>query len=310
LAEEPTTEDMAQLLQDDKDGTCVASSVSPLFKKMTTATVKDVCSDSHLPLTFITIIAKKRGRRHTKHSKRHRRGCPVKKRGAPQSVQTSDSSDLNKESAMNFRNTILSILIFCLSFQMVYSQDLTQTDSVSVQKEKQSIYRRHSIGSSLFLLGNLAPGDPPNYFQLNYGYHLTRKEVVLAEAITWTYYEPLGTYGSSSKSYPGKIKAYGLGVGYQRFYWKNLFSTVQATPFLQQFYDSENEIIQTGFQLFLQLRLGYRFEVFKHRWFIEPSAAFNYWPVNTNFPASFKDIESGSPNYFLFEPGLHFGYKF
>jgi len=65
---------MAQLLQDDKDGTCVASSVSPLFKKMTTATVKDACSDSHLPLTFITIIAKMttggtRCTGHHRHSK-------------------------------------------------------------------------------------------------------------------------------------------------------------------------------------------------------------------------------------------------
>jgi hypothetical protein len=215
-----------------------------------------------------------------------------------------------QQNAMNFKNTILSVLIFFLSFQTVYSQDLTQTDSVSVQKEKQVLSRRHSIGSSLALLGNLAPGDPPHFFQLNYGYQLTRNAVIIAEAITWTYYEPLGTYGSSDESYPGKIKAYGLGVGYQRFFWKNLYSSVQAIPFLQQFYDSENEKIQNGFQLFLQLRLGYRFEIFGHRWFLEPSAAFNYWPINTNFPASFKDIESGSPNYFLFEPGLHFGYKF
>ncbi len=89
-----------------------------------------------------------------------------------------------------------------------------------------------------------------------------------------------------------------------------MYSTVQATPFIQQFFDSENNRIQDGFQLFLQLRLGYRVEFFQRRWFLEPSVAFNYWPVNTDFPDSFEDIESGSPNYFLFEPGLHFGYKF
>jgi hypothetical protein len=211
---------------------------------------------------------------------------------------------------MNFKNTILSILFLCLASPMVYSQDLTQADSVSVHIEKQVLSRRHSIGSTLALLGNFDQEYPPHFFQLNYGYRLTRKEIITAEAITWTYYEPLGTYGSSDEFYSGKIKAYGLGLGYQRFYWKNLYSTVQATPFLQQFYDSDNERIQNGFQLYLQLRLGYRFEVLKHRWFIEPSAAFNYWPVSTNFPESFKDVESGSPNYFLFEPGLHFGYNF
>ncbi len=95
---------------------------------------------------------------------------------------------------------------------------------------------------------------------MNYGYQPTRKDVIIVEAITWTYYEPLGTYESSEELYPGKVRALGIGVGYQR-------------------------------------------------WFLEPSVAFNYWPVNTNFPTSFDEIESGSPDYFLFEPGLHFGFK-
>jgi len=186
---------------------------------------------------------------------------------------------------------------------MVYSQDIAQTD-------KQDLYRRHSIGSSLWLVGNLAPGDPPNFFQLNYGYRLTRREVIIVEAITWTYYEPEGTYGSSDEKYPGKIRSSGVGIGYQRFFWKNLYSSVQANPFLQQYYDSDDKRIQNGFQLFLQLRWGYRFELFEDRWFIEPSLAFNYWPVNTNMPESFKDVERETPDYFLFEPGLHFGYTF
>ncbi|GBE29049.1 hypothetical protein BMS3Bbin04_00056 [bacterium BMS3Bbin04] len=65
------------------------------------------------------------------------------------------------------------------------------------------------------------------------------------------------------------------------------------------FLDSEDEITQNGFQLYLQLCVGYRFEFFEHRWFIEPSLAFNYWPVNTNFPAEFEEIEDGPPDYFL-----------
>ncbi len=205
---------------------------------------------------------------------------------------------------------VFTLLIFMLSFTSVFSQVLAQTDSVLAQIEKQELNRRHSIGSSLFLLGNLASGDPPYFFLLNYRYQLARKDAIVVEAITWTYYEPLGTYGSSDEMYPGKIRAYGIGVGYQHFYWKNLYSTVQATPFLQQFFDEENKKIQSGLQLYLQLRIGYRLEIFKQRWFLEPSVAFNYWPVNTNFPKSFKEIEDGAPNYFLFEPGLHFSFRF
>ncbi|MDP8206882.1 MAG: hypothetical protein P9L92_09485 [Candidatus Electryonea clarkiae] len=219
------------------------------------------------------------------------------------------TSTLIMENAMKLR-IALSTLIFCLSVTLAFSKDFTPTDSASTQTEKPVLDQRHSVGSTIFLLGNLVPGDHPHFMQLNYGYRLTGKEAIIVEAITWTYYEPLGTYESSEEKYPGKVSAIGIGMGYQRFYWKNLYSTVQATPFMQQFYDSEDEKIQSGFQLYLQFRTGYRFEFLDQRWFIEPSVTFNYWPVNTNFPASFEEIEGDSPNYFLFEPGLHFGFKF
>jgi hypothetical protein len=170
-----------------------------------------------------------------------------------------------------------------------------------------STFRRHSIGSSIFLLGNI--GDSASFIQLNYGYRLTQKDNIIVEAITWTYYEPLGTYGSSKEYYPGKVRAYGIGLGYQRFLWKNLFTTVEPTFFLQQFYGTGNEKIQKGFQLYLQFILGYRFEFLKKRMFIEPAYALKYWPVNTNFPASFAEIEEGAPNY-KFEPSLNFGVRF
>lgn len=201
------------------------------------------------------------------------------------------------------------ILIFTMYVTLVFSQILTHTDSSSVQSDKHDLIRRHSVGSSLFMLGNLAPGDPVYFFQLNYGYQLSNKEDIIAEAITWTYYEPLGTYGSSEEFYPGKVRAYGVGVGYQRFHWKNLFTTVEPTFFLQQFYDSDDEKIQKGFQLYLQFIVGYRFEFFKKWMFVEPAIALKYWPVNTNFPASFAAIEIGAPKY-KFEPSLNFGFRF
>lgn len=205
---------------------------------------------------------------------------------------------------------ISSALIFLFVITAALNHVLAQTDAGAAQIGMPVPEKRHAIGSSLFLLGNLAPGDPVYFFQLSYGYQLTRQDIIFAEAITWTYYEPLGTYGSSDEKYPGKIRAWGLGVGYQRFLWKNFYMTAQATPFWQQFFDKDNHKIQNGFQLYLQSRLGYRFEFFNHRWFLEPSVACNYWPVNTNFPEAFAEIERGNPNYFLFEPGLNFGFRF
>ncbi len=168
-------------------------------------------------------------------------------------------------------------------------------------------FKRHSVGSTLWLLGNI--GDSVRFIQLNYGYRLTPKDNLIVEAITWTYYEPLGTYLNSEEFYPGKVRAYGIGFGYQRFLWKNLFTTVEPTFFLQEFYDTDDTKIQKGFQLYLQFIIGYRFEFFKKRVFVEPAYALKYWPVNTNFPASFTAIESGAPKYKV-EPALNFGFRF
>jgi hypothetical protein len=212
------------------------------------------------------------------------------------------------ENAMKLKRTVLTVII-ALSATLAFSHDFSKIDSASVQTEKLDINRRHSIGSSLFMLGNFAPGDPVWFFQLNYGYRLTPKDNIIAEAITWTYYEPLGTYGSSEEFYPGKVRACGVGLGYQRFLWNNLYTTVEPTFFLQQFYDTDNKKIQKGFQLYLQFILGYRFEFLKKRMFIEPAYALKYWPVNTNFPASFAAIEIGVPKY-KFEPSLNFGFRF
>ncbi len=81
-------------------------------------------------------------------------------------------------------------------------------------------------------------------------------------------------------------------------------------PLLQRYVD-ENEVrIQDGFQLFLTFRMGYHVSLFRDRFFLEPSVAFTHWPFNTNVPAAFAEKESKWPDYFLFEPGLHFGVRF
>lgn len=196
---------------------------------------------------------------------------------------------------------MIRIVSLTLTMAMFSTVAICQTEN------KQADFKRHSLGSTLFLLGNI--GDSVNFMQLNYGYRFTPKDNIIVEAITWTYYEPLGTYGSSEEFYPGKVRAYGIGLGYQRFLWKNLFTTIEPTLFLQQFYDTDDTKIQKGFQLYLQLIMGYRIEFFKKRIFVEPAIALKYWPVNTNFPSSFAAIESGKPKY-KFEPGLNFGFTF
>ncbi len=191
---------------------------------------------------------------------------------------------------------------------MAFSQNLSQADSISNLPEKQDLFRKHSIGASLFMLSNFFP-ESADYYLLTYGYQFTKKDRVFVEFNTWKYPEPIGTYGNSKEEYPGYVREYGIGAGYQRFHWKGLFTTVQATPFIKQYYDEDDKHIQNGFQLYLQIAAGYRFEFFKKRLYVEPAYAFKYWPVDTNFPEDFAAIEEGAPNY-IFEPSLNFGFKF
>lgn len=200
------------------------------------------------------------------------------------------------------------LIIFMLAGTFVFGQNNSPPDSLSSQKEKHIVKYRHSIGASLFMVLNFFP-DPADYYLFNYGYQLSPKDRIFVEFNTWKYSEPKGTYGDSEELYPGFVRAFGVGVGYQRFHWKGLFTAIEATPFITQYYDIDGEKIQKGFQLYLQLIAGYRFEFFKKRFFLEPAYALKYWPIDTNFPADFAEIEEGAPKY-IFEPSLIFGFKF
>lgn len=204
------------------------------------------------------------------------------------------------------KKSALMFIILVSTASCIYSQNSVED----------STFRRCFVGSSGFILSNLFPQEnPPSYYQLNVGYWLTKKDVISIEAKTWTYRFPIGIpYGSSfeapGEEYPGKVRSVGIGLAYQRFLWKGLYSAVHASAWSQQYFNEKNEKIQNGFQLFTALRLGYHIKLFKNRFFIEPSFAGTYWPVNTNVPAAFAAKERKWNNFFLVEPGLHFGVKF
>lgn len=200
--------------------------------------------------------------------------------------------------------TVLLLVLLLIAFGIAKGQ----------QNQADTNFRRHFIGTSGFMLFNLMP-NPPSFYQLNVGYWLTKKDVISIEAKTWTYNFPLGIpYGDDFEApeweYPGYIREYGVGVAYQRFLWKGLYTAIHAAGFKQKYVDTSGNKIQNGFQLFMTGRLGYHVRLFKDRFFIEPSIAVTHWPINTNTPESFAKQERGWPNYFLFEPGFHLGYKF
>lgn len=202
---------------------------------------------------------------------------------------------------INFKLIIATILLLTAILS-------SAQDALPVPTKENAVVYKHSIGASLFMVGNFLE-DSPDYYLLTYGYQLTKADRIFAEFNTWKYAEPLGTYNKSDEFYPGFVRASGIGLGYQRFHWKGLFTTAQGTAFVKQYYDDNDAKTQKGFQLYLQAVLGYRFQFFKKRFYLEPAWALKYWPLDTNFPDDFAKIEEGKPTY-IFEPSCNFGFKF
>ncbi|MBU2912833.1 MULTISPECIES: hypothetical protein [Reichenbachiella] len=203
---------------------------------------------------------------------------------------------------MKSKECFLSVIMLFI-FSNIFSQAV----------ERETVPARHFVGSTMFVLASPILSPSPKYYQLNYGYRLTPKDVLSIEAITWQYQGPLGrSYGSESddSDFPGAVRAFGVGLAYKHFLWKGSYTQIHVTPMFQNYLDEEDHKIKSGFQLFNTLRFGYHFDLFKGRFFIEPSIAFTYWPINTNLPDSFQVVEDQWNNYFLFEPGLHFGFNF
>lgn len=202
------------------------------------------------------------------------------------------------------KTTIILLLITLFS----YGQSKKATVNLIGQDEKSGTYK-HSLGASFFMLGNVIADESPDYYLLTYGHRLTKKDRIFVEFNTWQYSEPLGTYGNSTEFYPGFVRASGIGFGYQRFHWKGAFTTVSATSFMKQYHDVNDKKTQKGYQLYLQLIAGYRFEFFNERFYIEPAYALKYWPVDTNLPTKIAEIEAEKPKH-IFEPSLNFGFRF
>ncbi len=215
---------------------------------------------------------------------------------------------------MHTTHLALVSLLSCLGV-MTPALSLAKASSKEHTPEQASPRQRstHFISTSAFMLGNLLPKSPW-FAQLNYGFRPTDEDTILVEAITWRYWAPLGIpygpdLGNDTHDFPGYVQAVGVGLAYQRYLWRGLFGTLHATPLWQTFYDEDGRRLQSGFQLFAVARLGYHFELWKGRVFIEPSIAVTSWFINTNLPKSFQVQESKWPSVFLPEPGLNIGFN-
>jgi hypothetical protein len=180
-----------------------------------------------------------------------------------------------------------------------------------------STYKKWFVGSTLFLLGNLATTNPPEFIQLNIGYRITGKDVITLEPKTWKYAWPNGihpffnkAYGKQEEQFPGTVRELGISVSYQRFLYKGLYAELNVMPSVQKFMNRNGQKIDNGFQLFNTYRAGYHIKLLKDRFFIQPSLAITHRAYHTTLPDGFKQLDDKWSKFVFGEPGFHFGYNF
>lgn len=200
--------------------------------------------------------------------------------------------------------TLVLALFLASSFQLKAQYAKHETD-----------YKKCFVGSTLFMLGNLATKNSPDFVQLNLGYRITGKDVVSLELKTWKYAWSLGIpYGKSfeapEEKFPGYIREYGFALAYQRSWWKGLYTGVHVMNAWQSFVNENETKIDNGFQIFNTYRVGYHVKLFKDRFFIEPSIGVTHRLYHTSMPDSFKQFDDKWSKFFIGEPGLHFGFNF
>ena len=178
---------------------------------------------------------------------------------------------------------------------------------------KESTYKKWFVGSSFLMLGNFSKISP-EYVQLNVGYRITPKDVVSFEFKRSIYSFPIGlpfgpSFDKPGENYPGHARILAPTLGYQRFWWKGVYTSVHALSAFEKYIDEDKKKIGNGYTLYLNFHLGYQLKFFKNRFFFEPAIACSYWPVRTGVPESFKVVERKWENS-VFQPGLNFGYNF
>jgi hypothetical protein len=188
--------------------------------------------------------------------------------------------------------------------------------NVNAQIPKEdSIYKKWFVGSTFLLLGNFDKVNNPEFIQLNVGYRITPKNVVSFEFKRSIYSWPLGipwgpSFDAPGLNYPGHARILAPTLAYQHFWWKGVYTAVHALNAFEKYKDINDKKIANGYTLYLTYRLGYQLKFFKNHFFFEPSIGFTHWPIRKNVPEPFLLMENKWPNYFAWEPGLHFGFNF
>jgi hypothetical protein len=215
---------------------------------------------------------------------------------------------------MNFKKIAVAVLCALLS-TIGFGQHPNPITKTSLKESIRDF--KFSINTTWLSFANFEEeGKNLQHYELHFKYKRTAKDRIGIKITTWKLYAPLGIplwdplFLKESEFYPGRLRENGLGITYQRMLWKGLFATVEVLPQLKTYFDTDKKKIGNGFKLYTSYHIGYHIPMFKNRIFIEPQIHCQYWPIDTNTPKGFKEIDNKWNNFFIFEPNIYIGVKF
>lgn len=208
----------------------------------------------------------------------------------------------------------LLLLVLIFGLQPTFGQDVLKSP---VSNNSKTEYKYSLLTTWLSFSNFGKPETNTHHYEIRLGYQITKKDQIGIKFATWKLFAPLGIDIWDSKFldreyfFPGRLKETGVGITYQRKFWKGLFATVEVMPLFTKYLDEADNKIENGFKLYNSYHLGYQIPLFKKgRFYIEPQIHVNHWPINKDVPEEFKALENNSDNFFFFEPNLYIGFKF
>ncbi|MBN2414154.1 hypothetical protein JXQ31_20940 [candidate division KSB1 bacterium] len=102
-----------------------------------------------------------------------------------------------------------------------------------------------------------------------------------------------------------KVNAYTLLLGYRYFFWKGLHVETEVYPAYNNIFSNVTQRHYPGIEMWGELKIGYQFNFYGNRLFIQPAPGIGFGFFQTNKPPNFDE----EIKYPIFTPQLLIGFR-
>ncbi len=186
----------------------------------------------------------------------------------------------------------LAILIIFLGLSIL---SFDQVNAQGVENKKRDLPHRHAI--------DICPIAPLfNIYAVHYRYSLTEKDELIA-GLSFMNIQFEGVGESNSPA---------LILGYRRYVWKGLHLEYEIWPAWDDFWEKNERTYYSGFDLWNEFRLGYKFDfnAGKVPMFLSIQWPFGFGLYASNKPDSYTQFAEENGKIFYFPPLFFIGFKF